>query len=1142
MQCQVGHGSRTGGIGLTCKQNDVCLVVVYLSVLRLVNGLCHSISGLQVGDRRTHLVVAGLYRVVGVSLNGGCHTRHGGAGSGLGLTRSGGPHEEEVSVGDTLGSGDVHDHGASAATVSHVLLGLLVQHDALDGRGLRAVPAIHAQGDIGAVRHAEELSSKVGHRDACGNGNVQTHAGGISGLQRVLISRSTRLGAPQLGEALGLDVLHGLLCLRDHVLNSVVGGGIQSIGGTTVVDVVQTTQRSHVTVGVEGLHGGHVCGAVHNLELEVHGVVVADAQLTQRHRDHHLVFLDLVSDGLVHGSKLVGVVGTGVLGHGGHELSLGSIVDDVIVTVPTGAVVTVDIDVHLHPGVLGCSRDHFGSLDVEIHVLGIRGDLGCHDIVTAGLVGVDLERLRTITDVVTVGSVALRIGVGQDDILPLIEGTGHVDGITLVLNDVGSGTLCLLDIGNQLHVVVVEVVALRHLHITGELDGCGINELSLLVRVSRVLGGLGALAVVVGCDPLVPTGDQDVLDVLLSERIVELLLEVVAVIATGLIIIPCSPLTLQVVDEIRLGELHHSGIRNAVGRGAVGLVGTATVHLIVAGLGSRIRELTGTAVLCKRHADRALLALSVGVHFLRPVEVHPRPGIVVLAHVVGQVFVQSVIRPLGLLHGEEVRDRRAAAVGFRDQLGQRVGSCNHNRLTVNAEPGVGIEVLGVDISVDLSDTQDTVGVGVEHHLGHVVALIAVLLENAHERKSSVGVRVIVGDIEVQEVNACVHQKLDVLAVNVGIVTVIVAVEGLCEPVHVVARTHRAVGVAAVGLQGRLQVIRLTDGSVCTVVHTVPEEVEHTNVLLLLGTNGGNTVLACLGEGAAQIVHTCITAEEVVIVVGNDVGLGLLKRRIVVADGDGLAVCGGSVGQGTLSGVQSGGVIVHVLGRGGPCVVRNTHGLQLTDSGEVHADTALHTMAVVVDVDLDVGGGAEIGGNADLRVVGVAAGHVDDLLVGITAVFGDVQDPTVRQRAPAVRGVGGLQTDRAEGVLTAQVNGHVDGILFGDVHIVDFRFSLEVQTTILVTVDQCRGVPLTIVNVTTVRHGDVLVQRNVAQLTHKRSLVARQCVCREGHDRTCDRQNEQHAQSHRKECEKSLFHCEKLLSNLENLGNLGILGN
>ena len=1145
MQTEVGNRSRTGGVRLTCKQDDVCLLVADLSVLAGVNGSCHSSSSLQVGNSGTGMTIF-VSSTRGRNLRAICiggKTGNNAAQAGvllscLGLTGCGGPDEEVLAVGDRVATcgGQIHDHGSVTATGSHVLLGLLIHHNALDGSCLRVVPTVNTQGDVGTVSYTGEHGGEVGDDDVCGHGETDTNTGCLVRGQRLSVRRARRLSAPQLEEALSLGVLHGLLCLGNHVSNSVVLNGIQSVSGTTVVDVVQTTQRSHVTVGVEGLHGGHVgILSVNDLELKIHGVVVRDAQLSQRHSDHHLVVLDLVGNGVCHSLELVCVVGTGVLSNGGGELTLCCIVDDVIVTVPTGVSVTVDIYVELHPSVVGVIRNCLSGLDVEVNVLGIRGDLGCHDIVTTGVVGVDLERLGTITDVVTVGSIAHRIGVGQSDVVPLVEGTGHVDGITLVLNDVGSGTLCLLDIGDQLHIVVVEVVALRHLHITGELNGCGVNELSLGRSIGCITCGVTRLTVVVGSNPLVPARDQDVLDVGLSKSVVELLLEVVTVVGAVLVVAPVGPLSLCVGVELRV----QSRVSNVVTRRAVGLEGTSAVVVVsVTVLGGRIREFTGSTVLCKGDVDRALVAVRVGVHSLRPVEVHPRPRVVGLSHVAGQNVVQRVVRPLGLLHGEEFANLGSASNGLGSRLIQHVGSCNHNRLAVNAEPSVGIHVLAVNVVVDLSDTLDAIRVGVEHDLRNIIALIAVLLKDAHESQRSVGVREVVGDIEIQEVNACIHQKLYVLAVNVGIVTVIVAVQRLCEPVHVTRSTDRAVGVATVGLQGCLQVVSLTDRVVAAeIVQTVPQEVEHTDVLLLIGRNGTYTILACLREGATQIVHTTETTEEVVVVVGNDVGLGLLSGGIVVADGNGLTVSGGSVGQRTLSGIQSRCVVVYVLGAVVPCVVCSTHDLQLTDSGEVHANAA-RSVTVVIDVNTNMSCSSELGRNVDLRVVSVAAGYVHCVLEGLTAVVGNLQDPTEGQRTPVVRGRGGLQTDGLNGINTLKIDRHVNGILLGDLVIIDIGSCLEVQTAILDTIDQTRRIPVAIVDIATFRHGDGLVQRNVALCNHILSLVAGQCICRESHDRTCEGQNEQHAQSHSKECEKSLFHCEKLLSNLGKLKTWG----
>ena len=214
----------------------------------------------------------------------------------------------------------------------------------------------------------------------------------------------------------------------------------------------------------------------------------------------------------------------------------------------------------------------------------------------------------------------------------------------------------------------------------------------------------------------------------------------------------------------------------------------------------------------------------------------------------------------------------------------------------------------VDGVVDLSDAHDRIGVGVEYNLGCVVALLVELMQNAHELERVMGVGEVVGGIEIQEVNACVDQQLNVLAHDVFVVDVVVAVKRFAPVVPIVHLTPKGIVDVArrcTGLINDLLHIELA----CVAVLSVPQKIEDTNVVIL----GHNANLACVIERSVKIVRACITAEQIDIVVGNGVGNGVLT--LAVSNGGILPVSGiGDIQRACIVVVVRGG-IVHKFGIG-----------------------------------------------------------------------------------------------------------------------------------------------------------------------------------------------------------------------------------
>ena len=357
---------------------------------------------------------------------------------------------------------------------------------------------------------------------------------------------------------------------------------------------------------------------------------------------------------------------------------------------------------------------------------------------------------------------------------------------------------------------------------------------------------------------------------------IPLRLEVQTVVGQGLIVLPCLVGGLQ--GAVELGVAGSDAVGVDVGAAAVGI-------LVVQG---GVREADGATVLSDGNVDGVGVAVLVLEDALRPLKVHPRPAVLLVVGIVG---------PLVLLNGEEVVD--VGVVGSHD-----------NGLAVHHEPGVGVVVGLVNTVVDGLHRGVGIGVGVEDHLRRVKALLVQLVEALHELLGVVEVGVGVGHVEEQEVDVGQGEELCVLAEYPLVAGVVVAVQRLGEPVHGTGRAVLA-AVHVVGLVNAQLVNDLLEVEHAAVaVLTVPQEVEETNGALgaVVGADLGGLV-----QGTVQVVGACITAVQVVIVVGNGVGDGLAVD--LVGDGHGGAVLGGGVLQSARRGILGVGLHLGVLGIG-----------------------------------------------------------------------------------------------------------------------------------------------------------------------------------------------------------------------------------
>ena len=639
---------------------------------------------------------------------GGVDGGGGGVDSGLGgrgvvqhgLTRSDGVGVGLVAGGGVVGGVDTAkgvDRGAQGGLIRGGDTGQGIL-GGLDGGG----GGVHLSlGRVGIVDVVLSLSGG-GYVGLVGRGNVVSALGGLglgdSGFQSRIVS--------------------GVILVGD----------LGQTGDVVLVDVVQTACGSGITVGVEILHLVDLYVGVCPLELHVDLLVALNTQHGLRNGDHHLVALDLI----LHVTDLGEAEATAdraVLGHGGGVLILGVVVDDVIVAVPAVPGVAVGVDEELHPGgVVVVHGDIVRGLHVEVDILGIGGDLGGHDVVAArGIVLVGVSEGLTVA----VQHIARGIVVVHDDAVPLREVTGHVDGLAGILHHDGRRALELGHVGDELHVVVIEVPAAEHLGVSAELLGGGIYEAHVVARVNLGLE-LG--------DPLVPAGHQDVGHVG-GDGAIPLSLEVVAVLG-------------QIGIAVEGGQ--------GLGGSLVAVKATAAVATVIIHRGRAERDVT--AVLGDGNVDGGGIprrAGGGGEDALRPLEIHPRPAVGLVVGIVG---------PLVLLNGKEIIDVRG--VGRHD-----------DGLAVDAEPGIRTPLGTVDAVVKLSHHVGGGGVGVGHDLGRVEALGVQLATDAHELLDAGNIRISVGQIQIQEINIGIGELLHVLAHDPGVVGIVVAVQRLGEPVH-----------------------------------------------------------------------------------------------------------------------------------------------------------------------------------------------------------------------------------------------------------------------------------------------------------------------------------------------------------------------
>ncbi len=362
--------------------------------------------------------------------------------------------------------------------------------------------------------------------------------------------------------------------------------------------------------------------------------------------------------------------------------------------------------------------------------------------------------------------------------------------------------LVAADILNQLHEVVVEVPAAHHFQIAAVLVVCAVHKHEGALRNALPAPG----------NPLVPARHQH------DGRVgfdgaVKLLGEIEA-------FFPCV----------------RRGVVVPVVEGSAAVAGLAVQH--------RVAE-AQLRVLRHRHVDDLRHALQVGEHALRAGEVHPRPA----------AQLVRLVRPLGHLDIEEIAAFGGALCLHRDD----------DRLAVQAEPCVAGKAGAVDFVVNLLHGLAGGGVGVEHDLRNLPALIVVFLQNAHDQLGVVLIYQRIGRVEEQEVDVRLHDELHVVAHDPFIVRVVVAVERFAP---VVVGSDAAPDVA-VRLVPRLRVCRDDFGHVVRLVFAAlaqPKEVEQPDQTV--AARGGNA-RGAVRSGASQRV-------------GRHEGTGCGARRILRA--------------------------------------------------------------------------------------------------------------------------------------------------------------------------------------------------------------------------------------------------------------------
>ena len=148
------------------------------------------------------------------------------------------------------------------------------------------------------------------------------------------------------------------------------------------------------------------------------------------------------------------------------------------------------------------------------------------------------------------------------------------------------------------------------------------------------------------------------------------------------------------------------------------------------------------------------------------------------------------------------------------------------------------------------------------------------MQDCHELKRNTGIGGKVGRVKEEEIHACVHEQLHVLAHDVFIVDIVVAVKRLAPPVPGVNGTPQGiVHVACLVTRSINDLLHVLDTGVA--VLTVPEEVEDTNVVIL----GDCAHLGGVEQRTVKIVRACVAAEQIDLIVGNGIGNGVFARAV-----------------------------------------------------------------------------------------------------------------------------------------------------------------------------------------------------------------------------------------------------------------------
>ena len=169
------------------------------------------------------------------------------------------------------------------------------------------------------------------------------------------------------------------------------------------------------------------------------------------------------------------------------------------------------------------------------------------------------------------------------------------------------------------------------------------------------------------------------------------------------------------------------------------------------------------------------------------------------------------------------------------------------RLALPPEPEFTVKAWLVEIGVKLRDHARRIPErGEEHHLRRAAARRADIGEYFQQGHVVGLVGGLVGDVEDDEVHACVRQHLRVAAQDIGIVGEIIAELRLAPVMHRAHGSPKLAGGFAHGVGVALEdlgdIVRAADD-----VRAVPEEVEDADIAIWTRRPG----LGCVGQGAAQ---------------------------------------------------------------------------------------------------------------------------------------------------------------------------------------------------------------------------------------------------------------------------------------------------